>query len=168
MDESPTPSIDMPRRDFGEPVAEFRPTFGQTAAGVFILGSCTAALFACVIYETDALKRIAMGSCGVTSLCMTYWIYGLRKWRLWVCPGGVVQRRSWETDEIAWSDIREAVVERHFLTRNPDNVMLVRAGPGRNVTIKPINCGKWKQAVAAVLQGVNDRQIPVRNVAISS
>jgi hypothetical protein len=143
-------------------------TVAPTAAGVFIQGSCTVALFACAIYETDTLKRIVMGSCGLTCMCMTYWIYGLRKWRLWVCPGGVVQQRAWGTDEIAWSDVREAVVERHYFTRNPDNVMLNRCGPGRDVMIKPMNCGTWKQAVGAVLQAVIDRQISVRNVPISS
>lgn len=168
MDTFPASFSDTPRPDFGPPTAEFGPTFGQTAAGVFIAGSCAVALFACAFYETDSLKRIMVGSCVVPCLGMTWWIYELRRWRLWICPAGVVQRRAWGTDEIAWADVREAVVERNFLTRHPDNVMLVRAGPGPGMTIKPINCGNWKQAVGAVLQAINDRQIPVRNVPISS
>lgn len=110
-------------------------------------------------YETDALERIALGSCGATALGMTYWIDGLRRWRLRVCPVGVVQRRAWGKGEIASSDVREAVVERQFLTRHPDSVMLVRDGPGGDVTIKPIDCGKWEQAAAVFgCDGVEERE----------
>jgi hypothetical protein len=34
----------------------------------------------------------------------------------------------------------------------------------RHGLLGPTNCAQWKQAVAAVLQAVNDRQITVRNV----
>jgi hypothetical protein len=166
MNRSTTYSNDIPRPEFGVPEVEFRPTFGQTAAGLLIHGSCAAGIFACAFFDPrfDAAERFVVGSCGITSLAFAYWVYALRKWRLWVCPGGVVQRRAWGVDEIAWSQVREAVVERHYFTRNPDNVMLVRDGVGGNVKIQPTNCAHWKQAVAAVLQAVNDRQITVRTV----
>lgn len=159
-------SADLPPPGFGEPEAEFRPTFGQTAAGLLIHGSCAAALFACAALDTegDAFKRLVIGSVGVTSSAMAYWVYALRKWRLWVCPGGVVQRTAWGSEAIAWTEVREAVVERHVLARNPDNVMLVRSGPGGNVTVQPINCGRWKEAVATVIEAVHDRGITVRTV----
>ncbi len=107
-----------------------------------------------------------MGSCGLTALGQTYWVYELRKWRLWICPKGVVQRRAWAIDEIAWSEVHEAVVERSYFARTFDNVTLVRTGKERNVTVRPINCRHWKQAVAAVLKAVNDRQIPVRTIVV--
>ena len=164
--DSATPASDMPRADFGPPEVAFRPSFGQTAAGPLVHGSCAAGIFACAWLDPrfGAAERFIVGSCGVTSLGMACWVYELRKWRLWVCPGGLVQRRAWAVDEIAWSDVREAVVERTYFTRNPDNVTLVRAGAGGNVTVRPINCRQWKQAVAAVLQALQDREISVRTV----
>lgn len=157
-------SSDPPRPDFGEPEAEFRPTFGQTAAGLLIYGSITAASFAYALLAPDAdpLGRLAMGSVGVTNIAFTVWVYRMRKWRLWVCPGGVIQRRAWAVDEIAWSEVHEVNVARHSLSRHPDHVTLVRAGPGGDVTIRPINCGAWKQVFAVLLQAAEDRQIAVR------
>lgn len=173
MTTRPIPSEDLPPDlppEFGPPEVEFRPTFGQTAVGLLIAGSCTAGIVACALFDArlDVGERLIVGSCGMPGLCYAHWLYALRKWRLWVCPGGVVQRRAYCVDQIAWSDVREAVVERHYFTRHPDNVKLVRSGPGSDVSIKPINCSKWRQAVGAVLQAVSDRHIPVRNVPISS
>lgn len=159
-------SGDMPRPDFGEPEAEFRPTFGQTAAGLLIYSSITAGCFACALLDTDPLKRFAMGSVGVTTSVLTAWIYELRKWRLWICPGGLIQRRAWAVDEIGWSEIREVEVARHPLSRHPDHVTLVRAGPEGNVTIRPINCGKWRQLFEVLLKAVEDRQIAVRRCVV--
>lgn len=158
--------LDGPWPDFGPPEFEFRPTFGQTAAGLLIHGGCATGIFACALFapRLDAFARVIVGSCGVTSLAMAYWVYVLRRWRLWVCPDGVIQRRAWAVDAIAWSEVREAVVERGFLTRHPDNVTLVRHGAGNAVTVRPINCGRWREAVAAVLRAANDRRIPVRTV----
>lgn len=157
---------DTPRPDFGEPEAEFRPTFGQTAAGLLIYCSITAGCFACALLDTDPLKRFAMGSVGVTTSVLTAWIYELRKWRLWVCPGGVVQRRAWVVDEIAWAEVREVVVERYLLSRHPDRITLVRDAGG-GVVIRPINCGEWKRLFDVLLKAVEDRQIAIRRRVVS-
>ena len=157
-------AVDMPRPDFGEPEAEFKPTFGQTAVGLLIYGGITAGCFACAFVpsEFNPLQRFAMGSVGVTGVGLTYWVYALRKWRLWVCPRGVIQRRAWATDEIAWSEVREVVTARYLLSRHPDRVVLRRTGPGGNVVIRPINCGRYKQLFEVLLKAAADREIVVR------
>lgn len=168
MNDPAAPSVDMPRPDFGVPEAEFRPTYGQTAAGLLVYGSITAACFACAFAPSEftAIQRFAMGSVGVTVAGLTCWVYELRKWRLWICPGGVVQRRAWAVDEIAWPEVREVVVARRPLSRHPDHVVLRRAGSGGNVVIRPINCSKRKQLFGMLLKAVADRQITVRREVI--
>lgn len=150
--------------DFGEPEAEFRTSYGLPAFGALMTG-CGAAIAlvsAALSTEPDALRRFAVGTIGVICLALAYYVYELRKWRLWICPAGVIQRHPWKRETIAWTDVREAVAKRWVLARNPKSVTLKRVGPGDDLTVEPAYCNRPHEAVVAVLKAAQDRQIAVR------
>lgn len=161
-------STDMPSPDFGPPEAEFHATVGQTAAGLVMTGSLVAAGLAGALLDgaTEPSGRFCMAAIGVAGTLLTSWMFALRRWRLWVCPGGLIQRRAWAEDHIAWPNVREVIVECSPNPPTPRKVTLVRAERGGDVVLWPITCGKAPQALAAVLKAAHDREIAVRTLIV--
>lgn len=168
MTDRANPSSDRPRPDFGEPEAEFGPTFGQTVVGMVMTGTMTVVGFAAALFGDDCSpsQRFAIGSVGLVGVGLSCWVYGMRKWRLWICPGGVVQRRPQAVDEIAWQDVREVVAARYLLHRHPDHMVIFSTVPGGSVVIRPINCARYKQLFDALKKAASDRHIVVRTEVI--
>lgn len=159
---------DPPWSDFGEPEAEFRTSYGLPAANALIMAGSAVGLLllAALDPESDAFKRFVLGSVGVMCSAVAYWIYQMRKWRLWICPHGVIQQYAWGSQAMAWAEVCEVVAKRWVLSRNPKSVTLKRKGPGDSLWVTPMYCNRPHEAVVAVLKAAQDRQIAVRTETV--
>ncbi|QEL18665.1 hypothetical protein [Limnoglobus roseus] len=161
MSDSDRRLADVSNSRFGEPEAVFTSGPGQTAAGMMVGLTLAAVCFAATLTAegVQPTSRFLIVGLGLAGTGFAYWIFRLRKWRLSVCPGGVVQVRAWSVDEAAWSEVREVVVTRVKGTASPYKVTVVTAAG--EIVVSPINCRRREQLFETLQDAAARRQIAV-------
>ena len=152
---------------FGEVEAVYRPSNGQTFAGVLICGLFATGAFAVAAFGVgfDATNRACAVLVGAMCVGLGAWLFRLRKWRLVLFAGGVVQVRASGIDELGWAEVREVLhtCQRGF--GDPTvSVTLVRKGGGPAVVVNPFNLRARKKMFRTLLAAAEHRSVPVRVV----
>lgn len=85
----------------------FGPSAGQTFAGVLLgVGLAVAGFLVAVLGDGfNGGNRVAAAVFGGVGIGLAIWVWRLRRWRLAVCPGGLVQLRAGGVEELRWADM---------------------------------------------------------------
>ncbi len=105
-------------------------------------------------------SQILTAGLGLAGLGLAYWLYRLGKWRLLICPRGLVQVGAWGTDEVAWSEVREVLDTRVKGAKSTSSVSVI--GPAGKMVVVPYNVRGWRQVLKALLEAAGRRGIPIR------
>jgi hypothetical protein len=148
----------------GEPEAVYRPSPGQTTAGLIVAGGAAVACLAVVAFGfgLDATNRACAVLVAAGAVGLAVWLYRQRRWRLVIFAGGVVQVRPGGVDELSWADVREVVRTR--LTGFGDRTDRVTvAGDATRVVVNPVNYHDRAKLFDALVAAAERRGIPVRD-----
>lgn len=148
----------------GRPDVLFGPSPGQTTAGV-VVGLVIAALGAAVAVWADAtstFNRVGAAAASVTGLGLAVWFWRLRRWRLAICPGGLVQVRGGAVDVLQWAEITEVVETRAEGSPGGPTVRVAVSGEDRTMRINPVNLRGRQRLFTTLLAEAGRRGIPVR------
>jgi hypothetical protein len=148
---------------FGDPVATYGPSPGQTFAGVLVTGGAATLMFAIAVFGFgfDGTNRICGGLLGLGAVVLGYWIYRQRRWRLAIFSEGIVQVRSGGVDEVLWSEVKE-VIHTRFRGMQDPTLRLEIVGAEKRTVVSPINIRSRARLFAKLLEVVGQRGIPVR------
>ena len=148
----------------GKPDAVFGPSPGQTFAGV-LLGVGLAAIGFAVAVAGDGLgagNRVAAVVFGVAGLGLAVWVWRLRRWRLAVCPGGLVQLRAAGVEELRWADMTEVIDTRTHALGGEQTIRVTAVGPSARVVVNPINSRARRRIFRVLLEAAGRHAVPVR------
>jgi hypothetical protein len=148
---------------FGEALAVYRPSRGQTFAGVFVSGGAASVCFAIAAFATglDATNRVCGAILGGVVAWLGVWLYWQGRWRLAVFADGVVQVRPGRVDEIRWTDVTEIVrTKQNGFGERTVRVTLIT--PGGHIPISPVNFRSRAEMFERLVIAAQEREIPVR------
>jgi hypothetical protein len=155
--------------EFGAPEAVFSPSSGQTAIGLLLgLGSSLVGLIGLIgsLIALDwpiLLSGLLGGGVWIAgSLGLAFWIWRWDKWRLLVCPNGVIQMWAWGVEQIRWSEITEVVELRND---SPNGRLMELKLVGATATIcinNRVNFDSTLQMLQVVLEAARKRSLPIR------
>ena len=147
---------------FGELERVYRPSPGQTFAGVFV---CLIASAVCILIallsDLDTTNRVCAAILSLGALGGAYWLFRQRRWRIAIFSEGLVQVRPVGVDQVRWSQVREIVQTR--LAGHGDRIvritLVARHG---NIVVNPVNYRSRSRLFAALVAAAEKHQIPVR------
>jgi hypothetical protein len=148
---------------YGEPEAVYRPSRGQTFAGVLVCSGAAVVCFAAAAFGCgfDVTNRVCGALLGAGCAGLGYWLHRQRKWRLVIFTGGLVQVRAGGVDELAWADVTEVIRTRLKQYGEP-TVRVTVVGPGTRMVVSPVNLRSRKQMFETLLAAAERRGMPVR------
>jgi hypothetical protein len=152
---------------FGEVEAVYRPSNGQTFAGTLMCAAFAAGGFAAAVVGCglDVTNRVCGALFGLIFLALGAWLFRLRKWRLVLFAGGVVQVRAGGVDELGWAEVREVEHTCQKGFGDPTvSVTFVRKGGGPRVVVNPVNLRARKKMFRTLLAAAGRHNVPVRVV----
>jgi hypothetical protein len=153
-----------PFAHLGKPDAVFGPSSGQTFAGV-LLGVGLAAVGFAVAVLGDGFgdgNRIAAAVFGVAGVGLTIWVWRLRRWRLAICPGGLVQLRAGSVEELRWADMVEVIETRMHVLGGEQTIRVTAVGSSTRIVVNPINTRARRRIFRLVLEAAGRHGVPVR------
>ena len=148
----------------GKPDNVFGPSGGQTFAGVLLGVGLSAAGFA-VAVAGDGLdwgNRIAGAVFGGVGIGLAAWVWRRRRWRLAVCPGGLVQLRAGGVEELRWADITEVIDTRMHALGGEQTIRVTAVGRSTWIVVNPINTRARRRIFRVVLEAAGRHGVPVR------
>ena len=148
---------------FGEPEAVYRPSPGQTAAGVIVGAGATAALFVAGGFGSglNATNRVGAVLLGLATAGLTFWLYRQRQWRLVIFRGGLVQVRPGGVDELLWAEVRE-VVRTRLKEFGERTTGVTFVGAHSRMVVSPVNYQAQAKLFETLLAAAERRGVPIR------
>lgn len=147
---------------FGEPEGVYRPSRGQTFAGVLVcLGGAAGFALAAAGGGLDATNRVCAALLGAAALGLGGWLYRQRRWRLVLFSGGLVQVRPGGVDEGPWPEVRE-VVEPRVKGRGDRAVRVTVMTAAGRVVVDPVNYRSRDRLFVTLLAAAGRHGIPTR------
>jgi hypothetical protein len=161
MADDPT---DDPFVRLGKPDAVFGPSPGQTFAGVLV-GVGLATVGFAVAATGDGFgtgNRLAFAAFGAAGVGLAVWVWRLRRWRLAVCPGGLVQLRAGGVEELRWADMTEVIDTRMHALGGEQTVRVTAVGRAAKLVVNPVNSRARRRLFRVVLEAAARNGVPVR------
>jgi hypothetical protein len=148
----------------GKPDAVFGPSPGQTFAGVLLGVGLATGGFAVAVAGSglDGGNRVAAAVFGAAGVGLAVWVWRLRRWRLAVCPGGLLQLRAGGVEELRWADMTEVIDTRMHALGGEQTVRVTAVGRAVKVVVNPINTRARRRLFRLVLEAAARNGVPVR------
>ncbi len=167
----PEPRVGDLVAKFGMPEAVFKPSTGQTMAGVIAASGLGIAALVLAITGVGLPTESGsgtVGNClravgvGAVMLLLAFVIWAVRKWRFMICPLGLIQVHTTRTESLAWAEVTEVVETRRKKFGIESTLWVTVFASASPMTVNPINLRARDKLFQALLSAAKQHGIAVR------